>query len=153
MAMGILAACLTLSMLHGQEEPKTESSTQPQLSETTLKILEAQSQSTFEAPNTQVPDETRLNKAKRLKVETGGLLKEWFAPFEKKSESEDSGQGSTPKPKRQALWKWFDPTAPMSSAELQAKPVQWNGKRNIPQRFGNQERQEPQGWTLFFLRY
>ena len=150
MTGGIIAGLLCGMFLHGQEQQKTE----PQLSEATLKILEAQAQETIlETPETQVPDETLLSTEKKKKIETGGLLKEWFAPFEKKSTNANQPQQPAGKVKRKPLWSWFDPTAPMSKSELQVEPVDWKGKRRIPQRFGNREKQEPEGWTFFFLRY
>lgn len=150
LAGGIFAGLLCGLILHGQEQPKEE----PQLSETTLKILEAQAQqTTIEAPKANVPDETLLSTDKKKKIETGGLLKEWFAPFENKSTNADESQKSAIKLKRKPLWTWFDPTAPMTKSELQAEPVDWRGSRKIPQRFGNRERQEPEGWTFFFIKY
>lgn len=147
---GIITGLLCGMILQGQEQAKEE----PQLSAATLKILEAQAQQTIlEAPKAQVPDETLLSTEKQKKIETGGLLKEWFAPFEKKSGDSDLLQPPNVKVKRKPLWSWIDPTAPMSKSELQAEPVDWRGKRRIPQGFGNREKQEPAGWTFFFLRY
>ena len=83
-----MVALLSGMLLHGQDEtdgaPQPE---KPQLSETTLKILEAQAQATFDAPTNQVPDESTLTNKKKPKIETGGLIKDWFAPFETDSKS------------------------------------------------------------------
>ncbi|MBT7875674.1 MAG: hypothetical protein HN758_14675 [Verrucomicrobia bacterium] len=147
---GIIAGLLSGAILHGQEQSKSK----PQLSKATLEILEAQvGQAILEAPEAQVSEETLLNREKKKKIETGGLLKEWFAPFEKKHTNHDQPQKPAGRVKRKPLWSWFNPTAPMSKSELQAEPIDWKGSRKTPQRFGNREKQEPEGWAFFFLRY
>jgi len=147
---GIIAGLLSGAILHAQEQPKTK----PKLSKATLEILEAQvGQAILEAPEAQVSEATLLNSEKKKKVETGGLLKEWFAPFEKKQINQDQPQKPAGRVKRKPLWSWFNPTAPMSKSELQAEPIDWKGSRKIPQRFGNREKQEPEGWAFFFLKY
>ncbi len=142
--------------LQGQEQTPSEkdSSSKLELSEATLKILEAHAaENSLESPKPQVPDEGAMSTPKKKKIQTGGLFKEWFAPFEKKSSQADQSQNSSSKGKRKPIWSWFDPTAPVSKTELEEVPLTWDGKRRIPQRFGNRERQEPEGWTLFFIRY
>ena len=147
---GIIAGLLGGAILHGQEQSKSK----PQLSKATLEILEAQvGQAILEAPEAQVSEETLLKREKKKKIETGGLLKEWFAPFEKRQTNHDQPQKPAGRVKRKPLWSWFNPTAPMSKSELQAEPIDWKGSRKTPQRFGNREKQEPEGWAFFFLRY
>lgn len=147
---GIIAGLLSGTILHAQEQSKSK----PKLSKATLEVLEAQAEKVIlEAPEAQVSEETLLNSEKKKKIETGGLLKEWFAPFEKKQSNYDQPQKPAGRVKRKPLWSWFNPTAPMSKSELEAEPIDWKGSRKIPQRFGNREKQEPEGWAFFFLRY
>jgi len=147
-----LAAC---TGLHAQEADATSKQTSPALSETTLQILEAQAQANLESPSIKTPDESRLTGNEPRKMETGGLLKEWFAPLERKKNSEnDQADGETSrKSKRKPFWKWFDPTAPLTKEELNAKPIDWKGQRIAPQSFGSPQKTDPEGLKLFFIRY
>ena len=147
-----LAAC---TGLRAQEADATSKKTSPALSETTLQILEAQAQANLESPSIKTPDESRLTDKEPRKMETGGLLKEWFAPFErrKKSENDLADEGTSRKSKRKPIWKWFDPTAPLTEEELNAKPVDWKGRRIAPQSFGSPQKTDPEGLKLLFVRY
>ena len=152
-AVALWMALLSCSVMLSQEsQPKKETSA-PVLSETTLKILEAQAQATIESPSIKTPEESELTTKEPRKLETGGLLKEWFAPFERKRKAEQKTMGSSSKTKRNAIWKWFDPTAPLTESELKAKPVDWRGQRVVPQSFGSPQKTNPEGLKIFFIRY
>lgn len=144
---------LSCSIMLSQESQAKKEASAPVLSETTLKILEAQAQATIESPSTQAPQESQLITKEPRKLETGGLLKEWFAPFERKRRAEQKTKDSSPKTKRTPIWKWFDPTAPLTDAELKAKPIDWRGQRVVPQSFGSPQKTDPEGLKLFFIRY
>lgn len=136
---------------YAQDSANSSDKATPELSETTLKILEAHAQASLQSPVSKTPEESQLTGKKPRKMETGGLLKEWFAPFERKKKEED--QTADSKKAGTPLWKWFDPTAPLTEAELKAKPIDWKGRRTLPQSFGSPQKTDPEGLKLFFIRY
>ena len=146
-------AFVTCSGLVGQETDTKPKASSPALSETTLQILEAQTQSSLQSPSVKTPEESQLTGKKPRKLETGGLLKEWLAPFERKKKAGDQNQASDSQRKRTPIWKWFDPTTPLSEAELKTKPIDWRGRRTIPQSFGSPQKTDPEGLKLFYIRY
>jgi len=150
----VFGVFLTVLSLHGQEKEaeSAQASSQPKLSETTMRILEAQALDSLSTPKPKVPEESQVQSTKKPKRETGGLIKEWLAPFEQKKEDEGSKTRSKKKP-RKPLWTWFDPTAPLSDSEKRSKPRRWDGRRRTPQAFGSPTLTEPEGFTLFFIRY
>lgn len=147
------AIILSGAGLYGQESVIATDKPSPALSETTLKILEAQAQSSLQSITPDTLEESQLRTKKPRKLETGGLLKEWFAPFERKKKEGDENPESDSTKKRPPIWKWFDPTAPLTETEMKAKPVDWRGSRTIPQSFGSPQNTNPEGLKLFFIRY
>ncbi|XOV73778.1 MAG: hypothetical protein ACFHW5_11550 [Verrucomicrobiota bacterium] len=149
----MLATIISCTTLYGQETAASTITPSPALSETTLKILEAQTQATMQSPEIKTPEESQLTTKKPRKLETGGLLKEWLAPFERKKMDGQDSRESDSKGHRIPIWKWFDPTAPLSDPELKAKPIDWKGRRTVPQSFGSPQKTDPEGLKLFFIRY
>lgn len=107
----------------------------------------------MQSPEIKTPEESQLTTKKPRKLETGGLLKEWLAPFERKKMDGQDSRESDSKRHRIPIWKWFDPTAPLTDPELKAKPIDWKGRRTVPQSFGSPQKTDPEGLKLFFIRY
>ena len=149
----LLSTFVACTGLLGQETDATPKVSSPALSETTRQILEAQAQSSMQSPTIKTPEESQLIGKKPRKLETGGLLKEWLAPFERKEKEGEENQSSDSQKKRTPIWKWFDPTTPLTESELKAKPIDWRGRRTIPQSFGSPQKTDPEGLKLFFIRY